>query len=98
MLRGRTFFLRCMGTLFVLGVLIGAPGSGAVRAAPKMNPQRTNVVISEFRTSGPAGKTDEFIEIFNPTTTNQNLSGWELWEVRYKFTRHKPNFHFSSQC
>ncbi|MGA2505776.1 MAG: lamin tail domain-containing protein [Anaerolineales bacterium] len=82
MLRGRTFFLRCMGMLFVLGVLVGAPGSGAVRAAPKMNPQRTNGVISEFRTSGPAGKTDEFIEIFNPTTTNPiDISGWELWEA-----------------
>jgi hypothetical protein len=37
------------------------------------------VVISEINTSGGSGKTtDEFIELYNPTSTDVNLSGWQL--------------------
>src|SRR5215212_4445193 len=38
----------------------------------------TSVVISEFRTTGPAGANDEFIEIYNPTNTAIDISGWIL--------------------
>ena len=81
MLRGCKFVLKILSTLFALGVLVGAPGGGVVQAAPGMNPQHTNVVISEFRTRGPAGDTDEFIEIFNPTTNPIDISGWMIWEA-----------------
>jgi hypothetical protein len=78
MLRGRKSFLKFLSTLIVLGVLVGAPGGERVQAAPGMNPQHTNVVISEFRTSGPGGTTDEFIEFFNPTMNPIDISGWGI--------------------
>ena len=34
------------------------------------------VVISEFRTRGPDGAADEFIEIHNPTLATVDVSGW----------------------
>jgi hypothetical protein len=80
MLRGGKFFLKFLSTLIALGVLVGAPGGGLVWAAPGMNPQHTNVVISEFRISGRAGETKEFIEIFNPTINPISISGWKIWE------------------
>jgi lamin tail-like protein len=36
------------------------------------------VVISEFRTRGPNGASDEFIEIYNPTSTAVDISGWKI--------------------
>jgi hypothetical protein len=38
----------------------------------------TNVVISEFRTRGPGGANDEFVEIYNPTLNAVDISGWVL--------------------
>lgn len=35
-----------------------------------------HIVISEFRTRGPAGDNDEFIELFNPTGAAINIGGW----------------------
>lgn len=37
-----------------------------------------NVVISEFRTRGPAGGNDEFVEIWNNSAAAVNISGWTL--------------------
>jgi hypothetical protein len=42
----------------------------------------SNLLISEFRTRGPNGATDEFVEIFNPTANTVNISNWTL---RYSF-------------
>ena len=36
------------------------------------------VVISEFRTRGPVGGNDEFIELFNPTGADVNIAGWKI--------------------
>ena len=36
----------------------------------------TNVVISEFRTRGPSGGNDEFIELYNPTLNPVNIGDW----------------------
>jgi hypothetical protein len=37
-----------------------------------------NVVISEFRTRGPVGGNDEFVEIWNNSAAAVNISGWLL--------------------
>src|SRR5690349_6260223 len=47
------------------------------RAAPQMQ-AATDVVISEFRFRGSAGAADEFIEIYNPTTSPVDLNGWQV--------------------
>jgi hypothetical protein len=39
--------------------------------------QATHLVISEVQIAGGSA-TDEFIEIYNPTSTNQNLEGWKI--------------------
>jgi hypothetical protein len=57
--------------------LVG-PRLFSAQAAPVMQ-AATNVVISEFRTRGPNGGNDEFIELYNPTITPINISGWEIW-------------------
>ncbi len=36
------------------------------------------MVISEFRTRGPRGANDEFIELYNPTTVAIDISGWKI--------------------
>lgn len=58
-------------------LLAGLSAPMFVRAAPRALPA-TNVVISEFRTTGPAGGTDEFVEIYNPTNLSIDISGWKL--------------------
>jgi hypothetical protein len=37
-----------------------------------------SVVISEFRTRGPDGANDEFIELYNPTANTINIGGWRI--------------------
>jgi hypothetical protein len=36
------------------------------------------VVISEFRTRGPSGAEDEYIELYNPNSTVVDISGWKI--------------------
>ena len=36
------------------------------------------IVISEFRTRGPNGANDEFVEIFNKGTVAVDIGGWKL--------------------
>jgi hypothetical protein len=38
----------------------------------------STVVISEFRTRGPAGGNDEFIELYNLSPSTVDISGWEI--------------------
>jgi predicted extracellular nuclease len=38
----------------------------------------TSLVISEFRTRGPLGGNDEFVEVFNPTAAAVDISGWKI--------------------
>ena len=38
----------------------------------------TNVVINEFRTRGPGGEYDEFIELRNDTPTSIDIGGWQI--------------------
>jgi hypothetical protein len=41
-------------------------------------PAPTHLVISQFRTRGPKGEDDEFIEIFNPSNTMVNIGNWQI--------------------
>lgn len=74
----RRFFRWMMGW-FVLVLLAGAlwprDQGMPVQAAPA-GQLPVQVVISEFRTRGPSGGNDEFVELFNPTTTDVNIGGW----------------------
>lgn len=45
------------------------------------NISNTNVVINEVQVSGDNGSSDEFVELFNPTATDIDMSGWKL--VKY---------------
>lgn len=38
----------------------------------------TTVVISEFRTRGPGGGNDEFIELYNRSANAVNIGGWKI--------------------
>jgi len=38
----------------------------------------TGVVISEFRTRGPSGGSDEFIELLNTSNASVNIGGWKV--------------------
>lgn len=49
-------------------------GTGTITAT---NPAGT-VLISELRTSGPAGTEDEFVELYNNTDASIDISGWAI--------------------
>jgi hypothetical protein len=55
--------------LLLSSILISPPASR--RAS-------STVVISEFRTRGPNGGNDEFIELYNLSSSTVNISGWEI--------------------
>ncbi|HKE83035.1 MAG TPA: lamin tail domain-containing protein [Vicinamibacterales bacterium] len=38
----------------------------------------SSVVISEFRTRGPQGGNDEFVELFNASASSVDISGWKI--------------------
>jgi uncharacterized protein (TIGR03437 family) len=46
-------------------------------ATPTPTPNQP-VVISEFRTRGPSGASDEFVEIYNMSTEPLDISGWKI--------------------
>jgi hypothetical protein len=50
----------------------------SVQPAPMPAPDSLNVVISEFRFLGPAGGSDEFVELFNPSNGSIDISGWKI--------------------
>ncbi|HLN99026.1 MAG TPA: lamin tail domain-containing protein [Pyrinomonadaceae bacterium] len=43
-----------------------------------VEPGDGQLVVSEFRTRGPAGAADEFVEIYNPTTTTLAIGGLKI--------------------
>jgi Lamin Tail Domain len=50
----------------------------ATNTSPPITGSATHVVISEFRTRGPGGAEDEFVEIYNPTSNPIDISGWVM--------------------
>jgi len=58
-------------------LVIPYPGSYVWQNVPPApTPPLTHVVISQFRTHGTSGANDQFIEIYNPTSSIMNVSGW----------------------
>jgi uncharacterized protein len=58
-----------LGALCALVVLVGG-------AAAETTASAQGVVISEFRTRGPVGGSDEFIELYNATAADVAIGGW----------------------
>ena len=78
----RTGFLAAL--LLLLGSIPAALAGIHVRAAPVLSPSQDNIVISEFRASGPNPgfeDLDDFVEIFNPTSQAIDISGWKVVSV-----------------
>ena len=56
-------------------------GSTAATSTPAtltVEPAPGQVLISEFRTRGPSGAADEFVEIYNPTTSTVIIGGLKI--------------------
>jgi hypothetical protein len=72
----RTILAFALLTLFCAGIFV--PRVEEVEARP-MQANANYIVISEFRTRGQGGGSDEFIELHNPTSLSIDISGWEIW-------------------
>ncbi|MFA9271107.1 MAG: lamin tail domain-containing protein, partial [Baekduiaceae bacterium] len=59
------------------GGLIALAAAVPLLIAPSMA-AAAPVVISEFRTQGPQGGNDEFVEIRNTTSSSIDISNWRL--------------------
>lgn len=69
-------------TLTLLPTLTGLPTFTTV---PSLTPTPTatslagtGILINEFRTRGPTGTTDEFVELVNSTEVSIDVSGWKI--------------------
>lgn len=56
----------------------GTPTNTPTSTSTSVSGSGSNVVISEFRTTGPNGASDEFIELYNPTSNWVDISGWKI--------------------
>ena len=80
MQRHKPIFRWLTGWLLLAALGVGALGGAGLsaRAAPRQQ-VATNIVISEFRYTGPQWGNDEFIELYNPTASQVDISDWEIW-------------------
>ena len=73
------------------GSIVDTPTNTPVTPTVTLTPTQTNtptvtntpaapghIVISEFRTNGPYGAYDEFVELYNPTGAAVNIGGWQI--------------------
>ncbi|TBN56050.1 hypothetical protein EYE40_00795 [Glaciihabitans arcticus] len=59
---------------------VKAPATIAGRNATRGQPRASsNVVISELTGAGPDGPNDDFVELQNTGTVDENISGWQLF-------------------
>jgi hypothetical protein len=64
------------GTATFIPTATGSPTTtGTYTATP---PAPAHLVISEFRTRGPNGADDEFVELYNPTGAAVNIGAWTI--------------------
>ena len=55
------------------------PSATATQTKASPTPRAPNhIVISEFRTTGPLGTNDEFVELYNPTGAPVNIGNWSI--------------------
>jgi Lamin Tail Domain len=82
MKRRRAQILMYVALLFILGCMIAASlGESANAAQPNPSPTPyppSQMVISEFRSRGPNGDNDEFVELYNPTGAAINIGYWTI--------------------
>lgn len=66
--------------VFILALCAGtfSPRAGVVEAKPVAAFDELSVFISEFRTRGPGGADDEFVEIYNASGNSVTLNNWVL--------------------
>jgi Lamin Tail Domain len=62
--------------VLLLGISIGC--ALVTYVPPPVVAISTSVVISEFRTRGPNGGNDEFIELFNASAVPVSIGGWQV--------------------
>ncbi|NVI98919.1 lamin tail domain-containing protein [Myxococcus sp. AM009] len=63
------------------GQLVAALNGSSIAAAVQVSgggSSTGHVVISEIAPQGPGGAGDEFVELYNPTSSPVDLSGWKL--------------------
>ncbi len=65
-------------SIALTGTATSTPTNTSTPTSTQSSGSATNVVISEFRTRGPDGANDEFIELYNPTANAINISGWKI--------------------
>ncbi len=69
------------GTTGTGGSGTGAASSGGAAGTGGTSPCADHLLITEVRTRGSAGATDDFVEIFNPTSASVDLAGWKLLSI-----------------
>src|SRR5262245_60301139 len=60
---------------YALTLVVFLSWSGAPQSLRAVS---STVVISEFRFRGPNGGSDEFVELYNLTSSSIDISGWKL--------------------
>jgi hypothetical protein len=73
------------GSLGVSDIAVQTLGSANGTSSPT-----TGALISEYRFSGAAGATDEFIELVNTTTSSLDVTGWTVMAGGTTITLTKP--------
>jgi hypothetical protein len=89
-MRGKFLHAGPLTALILLLTMAASLLGQSIPAAALKNPGQDNIVISEFRSRGTAAgfeALDDFVEIFNPTSSAIDISGWLIKSVTSGGTR-----------
>src|SRR5215203_1646924 len=75
---GAVLALVALALALFASVLPVAPTAAAYPPDPVAPAVSTDIVISEFRTRGPNGGNDEFIDLYNLSSAAVDISGWKI--------------------